>query len=311
MRPYNYISYMSRETINICIPVFNEEKNLQSLYTHLSKFISSNSAKFNLNFEIIFFDDGSIDNSRKIIENFENVELIFTNENKGLGNAIKELMLYTKKSDAIGMFKIDGDGQMDINDIEVFLENGQYRKFDVIYGNRFHKNSSYKMPILRKLGSNFFKLLMRIFSIKASDPTNGFIYLNRKYIENFKIIGNYNAAQQILLDAKLRDLKIHEVDINLNIRSSGKSFIGIKYPIIVISNLFALYVYKRTVRMLIAPGIIFLVVGLIILFYDIFLWATGAKDQIISDQVLILFIIFGAQLSITGFLIEILKTKSE
>ena len=32
----------------------------------------------------------------------------------------------------------------------------------------------------------------------------------------------------------------------------------------------------------------------------------GAKDQIISDQVLILFIIFGAQLSITGFLIEIL-----
>ena len=187
MRLYNYISYMSRETINICIPVFNEEKNLQSLYTHLSKFISSNSDKFNLNFEIIFFDDGSIDNSRKIIENFENVELIFTNENKGLGNAIKELMLYTKKSDATGMFKIDGDGQMDINDIEVFLENGQYRKFDVIYGNRFHKNSNYKMPILRKLGSNFFKLLMRIFSIKASDPTNGFIYLNRKYIENFKI----------------------------------------------------------------------------------------------------------------------------
>ena len=99
---------------------------------------------------------------------------------------------------------------------------------------------------------------MRLFSIKTSDPTNGFIYLNRKYIENFKIIGNYNAAQQILLDAKLRDLKTHEVDISLNVRSSGKSFIGIKYPIIVTSNLIALYVYKKTVRMLIAPGIIFL-----------------------------------------------------
>jgi len=220
-------------------------------------------------------------------------------------------MLYTKQSEAIGMFKIDGDGQMDINDIEIFLENGLYQESDVIYGNRFHKNSSYKMPLLRKLGSSFFKLLMRTFSIKTSDPTNGFIYLNRKYIENFKIIGNYNAAQQILLDAKLRDLKTHEVDINLNIRSSGKSFIGIKYPIIVTSNLIALYVYKKTVRMLIAPGIIFLIIGLIILLYDIFLWATGAKDQIISDQVLILFIIFGAQLSITGFLIEIFKSRSE
>ena len=31
------------------------------------------------------------------IENFDNAELIFTNENKGLGNAIKELMLYTNE----------------------------------------------------------------------------------------------------------------------------------------------------------------------------------------------------------------------
>ena len=73
-----------------------------------------------------------------------------------------------------------------------------------------------------------------------------------------------------MLDAKLRDLKTHEVDINLNVRSSGKSFIGIKYPIIVTSNLIALYVYKKTVRMLIAPGIISLIIGLIILIYDVF-----------------------------------------
>ena len=302
---------MFRETINICIPVFNEEKNLDDLHLKLKNFLSESANKHNIKFDLIFFDDGSTDNSRKIIEKFENTKLIYSNENKGLGNAIKELMLYTKNSDAIGMFKIDGDGQMDINDIEKFLEDNLYTDFDVIYGNRFHKNSSYKMPLLRKIGSNFFKLLMRVFSIKISDPTNGFIYLNRKYVENFKIIGSYNAAQQILLDANLRNLKIHEVDIELNTRASGKSFIGIKYPIIVTSNLIALYVYKKTVRVLIAPGIIFLLIGLVILVYDIFLWITGARDQIISDQVLILFIIFGAQLSITGFLIEIFKGRSE
>ena len=302
---------MSTETINICIPVYNEARNLENLYKDLNEFISSRSKKYDINFDIIFFDDGSSDDSRKVIESFKNVKLIFTDENKGLGNAIKELMFYTKSSEAIGMFKIDGDGQMNINDMEVFLEDNRHRKFDVIYGNRFHKNSNYNMPLLRRFGSTFFKLLMRLFSIKTSDPTNGFIYLNRKYIENFKIIGNYNAAQQILLDAKLRDLKTDEVDISLNVRSSGKSFIGIKYPIIVTSNLIALYVYKKTVRTLIAPGIISLLIGLSILIYDVFLWATGVKDQIISDQVLILFIIFGTQLSITGFLIEIFKGRSE
>tara|TARA_X000000368_G_C23025780_1_gene710100 strand:- start:417 stop:1325 length:909 start_codon:yes stop_codon:yes gene_type:complete len=302
---------MSTETINICIPVFNEERNLENLYKELSEFVSSASKKLDINFEIIFFDDGSTDDSRRIIESFRNAKLIFNHENKGLGNAIKQLILYTKSSEAIGMFKIDGDGQMDIKDIEIFLKNNRYKKYDVIYGNRFHKKSNYKMPFLRRFGSIFFKLLMRLFSIKTSDPTNGFIYLSKKYVENSKIIGNYNAAQQILLDAKLRNLKTNEVDINLNIRSSGVSFIGIKYPIIVTSNLIALYVYKKTVRTLIAPGIISLLIGLLILIYDVYLWATGVKEQIITDQILILFIIFGAQLSITGFLIEIFKGRSD
>ena len=114
---------MSTETINICIPVFNEEKNLDDLHLKLKDFISESANKFNIKFDLIFFDDGSTDNSKKIIEKFENIKLIYSNENKGLGNAIKELMLYTKNSDAIGMFKIDGDGQMDPALLNQFIKN--------------------------------------------------------------------------------------------------------------------------------------------------------------------------------------------
>ena len=236
---------------------------------------------------------------------------MYSNENKGLGSAIKELILYTKQTDAIGMFKVDGDGQMNLNDLEKFLDGEYYEDYDVIYGNRFHNNSNYEMPFLRKLGSKFFKFIMKIFSIKISDPTNGFIYLSRRYIDNSKIIGNYNAAQQILLDAKLRNLKIGEVDIELTERESGESFIGIKYPIIVISNLIALYVYRKTVRVLIAPGIALLFIGFLLLIYNIYMWLIGVKTQIISDQILILFIVFGSQLSITGFFIEIFKNRTD
>jgi len=112
-----------------------------------------------------------------------------------------------------------------------------------------------------------------------------------------------------LLDAKLRNLKIGEIDVELTARASGQSFIGIKYPIIVISNLIALYVYKKTVRVLIAPGIFLLSIGFLLLIYNIYLWIIGVKTQIISDQILILLIVFGAQLSITGFLIEIFKNR--
>jgi glycosyltransferase involved in cell wall biosynthesis len=302
---------MSTKTINICIPVFNEEENLQSFFADLKTTCSLLEKKYSIKLEIIFFDDGSTDNSRNIINKFENMELLYSNENKGLGYAIKELINFTKNSDAIGMFKVDSDGQMNMQDLEKYLEDDFYKDCDVIYGNRFHKHSNYRMPKFRRIGSIFFKYFLKIFSINISDPTNGFVYLSKKYIENFKIIGNYNAAQQILLDAKLRNLKIAEVGVDLNTRERGRSFIGIKYPIIVISNLVALYVYKKTVRVLIAPGIVSLILGFVILLYNIFLWIAEARPQIISDQILILLIVFGAQLSITGFIIEIFKNKSD
>lgn len=302
---------MSTKTINICVPVYNEEENLNHIYQDLQKAALTLIDKYGINLNIVFFDDGSIDNSRQKLKEFKDVELLYSNENKGLGSAIKELILHTKQSDAIGMFKIDGDGQMNLNDLEKFLDGEFYENYDVIYGNRFHSSSNYEMPFLRKLGSKFFKYIMKSFSINISDPTNGFVYLSRRYIDNFKIIGNYNAAQQILLDAKLRNLKIGEVDIELTPRDSGESFIGIKYPIIVTSNLIALYVYKKTVKVLIAPGIFLLLIGFLLLIYNIYLWIIGVKTQIISDQLLILFVVFGAQLSITGFVIEIFKNKSD
>ena len=300
---------MSKSTINICIPVFNEEKNIKKLYKDLKIKISDLEKEYDMSFKIIFFDDGSSDNSRQILGELEDIELLYVEENKGLGNAIRELCMHSKEKGVNGMFKVDGDGQMDLDDLDKFLENDMHASKDVIYGNRFHKSSNYKMPLHRRFGSKIFKIFLKLFSINISDPTNGFIYLSKKYLTNSKIIGNYNAAQQILLDAKLRNLKIDEVDINLKQRSEGKSFIGIKYPIIVFGNLIGLYIYKRTLQTLIIPGLIIFLIGFLIFVYNIALWILSIKDTIISDDIVFLFIILGAQLAITGFVINIFKEK--
>ena len=300
---------MSKSTINICIPVFNEEKNIKKLYEDLKIKISDLEKKYDISLKIVFFDDGSSDNSRQILEKLKDIELLHVEENKGLGNAIRELCMHSKEAKVNGMFKVDGDGQMDLDDLDKFLENDMHTSKDVIYGNRFHKSSNYKMPFHRRFGSKIFKIFLKLFSINISDPTNGFIYLSKKYLANSKIIGNYNAAQQILLDAKLRNLKIDEVDINLKQRSEGKSFIGIKYPIIVFGNLIGLYIYKRTLQTLIIPGLIIFLIGFLIFVYNIALWILSIKDTIISDDIVFLFIILGAQLAITGFVINIFKEK--
>ena len=191
----------------------------------------------------------------------------------------------------------------------MFLNRDDFLSTDVIYGNRFNSKLKYTMPKLRKLGSVFFKYLLKVFGINISDPTNGFIFLSKKYLNDYKIVGSYNAAQQILIDAKLRNLQIGEVDITIENRSVGNSFIGIKYPVIVISNIIALLLFRRTMRYLISPGLITLLSGIILLVINVINWITGDKQTIITDDILILLIIVGMQLAFTGFLLEIYKNQ--
>tara|TARA_B100001250_G_C19816786_1_gene798883 strand:+ start:5673 stop:6578 length:906 start_codon:yes stop_codon:yes gene_type:complete len=299
---------MTNGTYNICIPIFNEAENVEKLIERIKNFIYNLENKNNFN--IVFYDDGSTDNTVDILKKYEDITLIEGKENRGLGHAVKNLIDFSIEKNVDGIFKVDGDNQMEISEINNFINYEKFEESDVIYGNRFNSNLNYSMPKFRRLGSLFFKYILRIFSIKINDPTNGFIYLSKKYMDHYKIIGSYNVAQQILLDAKLRNLNINEIDITITSRSVGKSFIGIKYPIIVISNLIALLVYRRTVRYLISPGLIIFIGGIVLLIINVTNWILGYKDTIISDDILILMIIVGIQLSITGFLLEIYKNQS-
>ncbi len=299
---------MTNRTYNICIPIFNESENVEKLIKKLDKFLQDSDNKNTFN--IVFYDDGSTDNTVEILKKYKEITLLEGKENRGLGHAVKNLIDFSIEKNVDGIFKVDGDNQMEISEINNFIEYEKFKESDVIYGNRFNSNLDYNMPKFRRIGSLFFKYILRIFSIKISDPTNGFIYLSKKYIDDYKIIGSYNVAQQILLDAKLRNLNINEIDITITSRSVGRSFIGIKYPIIVISNLIALLVYRKTVRYLISPGLIIFIFGIILLIVNVVNWILGYKDTIIQDDLVILMIIVGIQLSITGFLLEIYKNQS-
>jgi glycosyltransferase involved in cell wall biosynthesis len=57
---------MSKKLISIVIPVFKEEKNIPLLYDDLIAILST--IRDNYDYEIIFVNDGSSDNSRFQIE---------------------------------------------------------------------------------------------------------------------------------------------------------------------------------------------------------------------------------------------------
>lgn len=294
--------------INICIPVFNEESNLEDFINSIEDFIINTSHK-DVHYSVIFYDDGSTDNSLNIIRN-SNFKSISELNNKGLGYAINRLFEYSRDTGADGVIKIDCDGQMLIEEIDLFIEKVKKDSaIDLIQGNRFTNSKDLKISSLKKSGIKFFKLLFKFLRINIQDTSNGFIYVSKRWLEDYKIIGNYNAAQQILLDTKFRNLNFVEQDVTIKNRESGKSFVGLRYPFNVISTLISLAFYRRAKQALIMPGVFSVFVGLILFINDFFLWALGEENKIITNNIIIFLVIMGIQLLSIGLLIEFLKKQ--
>jgi hypothetical protein len=217
--------------------------------------------------------------------------------------------MYSKTQEVDGVIKLDCDGQMDIFQINSFLELINKNNPDLIQGNRFNISDSFRLGLIKKIGMLFFRTLFKILGIKIADSTNGFIFVSKKWLEDYKIIGNYNAAQQIILDTKLRGLDLMEIDVKIKNRKAGKSFIGIRYPVNVISSMVALILFRKSNKLLIAPGIIILLSGVFVFINDLVLWIGGKEDKIISNNIVIFLFFIGLQMVSFGVIIEFLKKQ--
>lgn len=75
--------------ISIIIPFYNEEKNITLLHKELSSVLKQHKYEY----EILFIDDGSADDSRKEVEDIsqkdEHVHLLFHRKRFGKGSALQ------------------------------------------------------------------------------------------------------------------------------------------------------------------------------------------------------------------------------
>ena len=226
-----YKKSFKKDRTSIIIPLYNEEIRLDYCLDIIEKFLKKNTNFF---FEIIFVNDGSIDQSKNKILKFINknkkkffnakIKLISYTKNVGKGYAIKKGILISKSKWILTC------------DLDMSVLPEQYlawKKRKLIKGtncayiaSRTHKNSKIKSKFIRRrLGGILKLILFNFFSLKISDTQCGFKVFHSCYVKKiFNKIKCYGYAFDVetMLLLKNSNIKIIELPISWVHRPGSK-----------------------------------------------------------------------------------------
>ena len=199
--------------ISIIIPVYNEASNLDIL----SKQISLNLKKFN--YEVIFINDGSEDNTlsalQKIINKNKNFYCVNFKRNYGQTAALQAGFDHAKGNTIVAM---DGDLQNDPSDIPKLLKKIN-EGYDVVSGWRKNRKDNNISRTIPSRIANF--IISKISGVELHDYGCTLKAYKKEVIKDIKLYGEMHRF--IPIYAKWEGAKVIEVEVKHNKRYSGVS----------------------------------------------------------------------------------------
>ena len=172
--------------LSIVIPVFNEEKSIQLMYDRLVASLLSVTP----NFEIIYVNDGSKDNSflelMRLSKGDSRVKFISFSRNFGHQISVTAGLDY---SSGAAVVIIDGDLQDPPEVIPQMFAKYQ-EGFEVVYGQRIKRKGE---GVFKKITAKYFyRILKKITSIEIPVDTGDFRLIDRSVVKDLKNMPEQN-----------------------------------------------------------------------------------------------------------------------
>ena len=202
--------------ISILIPSFNEEKTILNILNRISKTIDSS-----INYEVVIINDGSTDNTLKLLEQNKNLynQLITYERNYGKGNAIKKGLEASKGK---YIFFQDADLEYDPIDINKFTKLINRFEPDLIIGSRLNYSEYTRSHnILNKFGNKLITLIFNLFyNTTFTDIYSCYACFKKDLLneKNLKTKG-FEQHAEILCKVIKKGKKFYEVPISYNGRT--------------------------------------------------------------------------------------------
>lgn len=285
--------------LSVVVCVYNEEDNVRPLVEQITTALQG------YDFEIIYVDDGSTDNTMKNLKAIDNPHLKIVEFRKNYGQSLA-LMAGIDYAEGDFIITMDGDLQNDPSDIPMMLKLAKEGDWDLVTGIRKKRQDGMFLRLIPSKIANF--IIRQASGVKMKDYGCALKVFRKEIAKDLGLYGELHRFLPVL--AILEGAKMTEVDVKHHARQFGESKYGLGRTFKVISDLLLMLFFKKYLQkpmhLFGNMGLGMLTIGVVINLYLGYLKILGqdiwGKPLMILGLMLVL---GGIQLLTVGIIVEI------
>lgn len=205
--------------ISVVVPLFNEERSLETLYHELTSTLDEHGEPW----EVVFVDDGSTDASLATLTQLHsehpNVVVVHLRRNFGKAAALQAGFLEAHGDIVV---TIDADLQDDPAEIPQLLAKLD-EGFDLVSGWKSRRNDPWSRRFLSKV---FNRAVALVSGVRLHDVNCGLKAYRAEVLKGMRIYGELHRFIPIL--ASYRGFRVAEISVNHRARRHGRSRYGLE-----------------------------------------------------------------------------------
>lgn len=287
--------------ISVVVPMYNEEGNAKLLHEEILEACKN----MEFDFEIIFVDDGSSDETSKICKGLKPLKYIRMRKNFGQ-TAAMDAGIKASKYDYI--VTMDGDRQNDPADIPKLVDYLEENDLDIVSGWRKNRKDTL-MKRFTSRGANALRHILIHDGIHDSGCSLK-IY-KRECFDHINLYGEMHRFIPALL--KIKGFQVGEIVVNHRARTSGKTKYNWKRTFKGFADMISIWFWSkyavRPLHILGTGGIISMIFGFICGIWSMVLFAMGRKmsNNIMPPLLTVFFIVIGLLMFVFGLMSDMLS----
>jgi len=223
------------KTVCVVTPAFNEGRQIGKVIETIPSFVD----------RVVVVDDASQDDTESVVKELQrsNTKVVLLQHavNQGHGGALASGYKWAIANDFDIAVRMDGDGQMNPDDLTGLLEPIVSGKADFAKGNRLFTGEAYKrIPKVRYFGNAFLSLLTKIASgyWHIADFQSGYTAINKRALHTIDwdlMYKDYGQPNDLLVRLNVYNFRVVDVPVEPIYRVGEKSGMKISRVVFTLS----------------------------------------------------------------------------